>query len=99
MKSFKDLKQELLEAKFKVPSGTKELKREVVKAGGKKFELVYIQNRKRKVEVYLDGNNFGQEFKNQKDAEKEMKDIRGVLAQMEDFSMDEFKEFFNEVNI
>jgi hypothetical protein len=99
MKTFSQLRTELNEAAFKVPSGEKELKRDTVRAGSKKFELVFVQNKKRKVEVYLDGNNFGQEFKDLKDAEKEMKDIRGVLSQMEDFSMDEFKEFFNEVNI
>ena len=99
MKTFSQLRTELNEAAFKVPSGEKELKRDSVRAGSKKFELVFVQNKKRKVEVYLDGNNFGQEFKDLKDAEKEMKDIRGVLSQMEDFSMDEFKEFFNEVNI
>jgi len=99
MKTFSQIRTELNEAKFKIPSGEKELKRDVVRSGSKKFELVFVQNKKKKIEVYLDGNNFGQEFKDLKDAEKEMKDIRGVLSQMEDFSMDEFKEFFNEVNI
>ena len=56
---------------------------------------------KRKIEVYIDGTAFGQEFKDLKKAEKEMKDIRGVLMQMseEEFSMEEFKEFMNEINI
>jgi len=99
MKTFSQMRTELNEATFKVPSGEKELKRDTVRAGSKKFELVFVQNKKRKVEVYLDGNNFGQEFKDLQAAEKEMKDIKGVLSQMEDFSIDEFKEFFNEVNI
>ena len=41
----------------------------------------------------------GQEFKDIKAAEKELKDIKGVLLQMgEDFNIDQFKEFFNEIN-
>lgn len=101
MKSFNQLIVELNEVKFKIPAGSKELKRDNIKAGGKSVELVYVQNKKRKVEVYIDGTSFGQEFKNLKSAEKEMKDIRGVLMQMseEEFTMDEFKEFFNEINI
>lgn len=101
MKSFNQLIVELNEVKFKVPAGSKELKRDTIKAGGKSVELVYVQNNKRKVEVYIDGTSFGQEFKDLKSAEKEMKDIRGVLMQMseEEFTMDEFKEFFNEINI
>ena len=99
MKTFSEISRELNEAKFKVPSGNKELKREIVKAGSKKFELVFVQNKKRKVEVYLDGTAMGQEFKDIKAAEKELKDIKGVLLQMgEDFSIGEFKEFFNEIN-
>ena len=98
-KSFNQLILELNEVKFKVPKGSKELKRDTIK-GGKSVELVYVQN-KRKIEVYIDGTAFGQEFKDLKKAEKEMKDIRGVLMQMseEEFSMEEFKEFMNEINI
>ena len=101
MKSFNQLIVELNEVKFKVPAGSKELKRDTIKAGGKSVELVYVQNKKRKVEVYIDGTSFGQDFKDLKSAEKEMKGIRGVLMQMseEEFTMDEFKEFFNEINI
>ena len=100
-KSFNQLILELNEVKFKVPKGSKELKRDTIKAGGKSVELVYVQNKKRKIEVYIDGTAFGQEFKDLKKAEKEMKDIRGVLMQMseEEFSMEEFKEFMHEINI
>ena len=59
-----------------------------------------FKTKKEKIEVYIDGTAFGQEFKDLK-KEKEMKDIRGVLMQMseEEFSMEEFKEFMNEINI
>ena len=51
MKSFREITQELNEAKFKAPRGTKELKRDFVKAGGKSFEIVYVQNKKKQVEI------------------------------------------------
>ena len=90
MKTFSEISRELNEAKFKVPSGNKELKREIVKAGSKKFALVFVQNKKRKVEVYLDGTSMGDPFKDMKTAEKEMKDIKKVLKQMsEDFNIEE----------
>ena len=42
----------------------------------------------------------GDTYKNIKDAEKSMKDIKNVLQSMgESFSIDEFKELFNETNI
>ena len=100
MKSFKEISQELNEAKFKAPRGTKELKRDFVKADGKNIEIVYVQNNKKKVEVYLDGTSMGDPYKDMKTAEKEMKDIKKVLKQMsEDFNIEEFKGFNNEINI
>ena len=47
-KSFNQLILELNEVKFKVPKGSKELKRDTRKSGGKSVELVYVQNKKRK---------------------------------------------------
>ena len=94
MKSFKEITQELNEAKFKAPRGTKELKRDFVKAGSKKIEIVYVQNNKKQVEVYIDGTSMGDPYKDMKVAEKEMKDIKKVLKQMsEDFNIEEFKGF------
>ena len=100
MKSFNEITQELNEAKFKAPRGTKELKRDFVKAGGKTLEILYVQNKQKKVEVYLDSTSMGDPYKDMKSAEKEMKDIKKVLKQMsEDFNIEEFKGFNNEINI
>ena len=99
MKTFQQISKELNEAKFKLPSGHKELKSEIVKVGSKKYDLVFTQ-KSNKVFVYLDGMDTGEEYKNLKDAEKGIKNIKDVLKQMgEDFSWAEFKEFLNEVNI
>ena len=99
MKTFQQMSKELVEAKMKLPSGHKELKTELVKVGSKRYELVFSQKGS-KVHVFLDGMDTGEEYKNLKTAENETKNIKAVLKQMgEDFSFDEFKEIFNEVNI
>lgn len=99
MKSFQQMTLELNEAKVKLPSGHKQLKNEVVKAGSKTYDLTYSQ-KGRDVFVFLDGMDTGDTYKNLKDAEKSMKDIKNVLKSMgESFSIDEFKELFNETNI
>ena len=99
MKTFQQMSKELVEAKMKLPSGHKELKRELVKVGSKKYELVFSQ-KGRDVHVHLDGMDTGEKYKDLKTAEKETKNIKAVLQQMgEDFSFEEFKEIFNEVNI
>ena len=54
MKSFQQMTLELNEAKVKLPSGHKQLKNEVVKAGSKKYDLTYSQKGK-EVFVFLDG--------------------------------------------
>ena len=100
MKSFIEISQELNEAKFKAPRGTKELKREFVKTGRKSYEIVFVQTTGKKVEVYLDGTSMGDPYKDMKTADKEMKDITKVLKQMgEDFNIKEFKGFRDEINI
>ena len=99
MKTFQQISRELVEAKLKLPSGHKELKRSMEKAGSKNFEIVYSQ-KGRNVHVHIDGMDTGETYKDLKTAEKEMKNIKAVLLQMgEDFSFEEFKELFNETNI
>ena len=99
MKTFQQMSKELVEAKMKLPSGHKELKRELVKVGSKTYELVFSQKGSN-VHVHLDGMDTGEKYKDLKTAEKETKNIKAVLQQMgEDFSFEEFKEIFNEANI
>ena len=72
MKTFQQISKELVEAKLKLPSGHKELKRSMEKAGSKKFEIVYSQ-KGRNVHVHIDGMDTGETYKDLKTAEKEMK--------------------------
>jgi len=99
MKTFQQMSKELVEAKMKLPSGHKELKRELVNVGSKKYEIVFSQ-KGNKVHVHLDGMDTGDTYRDLKTTEKETSNIKAVLKQMgEDFSFDEFKEIFNEANI
>jgi len=98
MKTFQQISKELNEAKFKLPSGHKELKSEIVKVGSKKYDLTFTQKGSR-VHVWIDGMDTGEEYRDLKAAENETKNIKAVLLQMgEDFSFDQLGDF-NETNI
>jgi|TARA_R110000823_G_scaffold199253_4_gene330355 hypothetical protein len=100
MKSFKVMQKELREAKsFKLPSGSKELKTDKIKVGSRNADLVYAQNKKGKVDVYIDGNLFSgdEPYKDLKSAEKEMKDIRTLMSSS-DMQEVTIEEIINEIN-
>lgn len=99
-KTWKQITQELNEAKFKLPKDQKEVKRETQKVSGKPVSIVYAEDRRKKVHVYMDDVQIGT-YKNLKDAEKEMKNIKNVMLQMgeEDISKEEILGAINEINI
>jgi hypothetical protein len=97
MKSFSDMKVQLNEAKFKIPRGEKELKRDVAKVGGSKVEIVYT-DKNGKVNVYMDGNIFSEKpYKDLKSAESEMKQIKSIMssADMQELKLEDI---INEIN-
>ena len=99
MKSFQQMTLELNEAKLKLPVGHKQLKNEVVSVGNKNYDLSYSQ-KGNDVFVFLEGMDTGDVYEDLKSAEAQMKDIKDVLKSMgESFSIEEFKELFNETNI
>jgi len=99
MKSFAEITVELNEAKFKLPRGNKELKRGVVKIGGKEIVITYTEYRG-KVHVYIDGQSFGgATYKDLKSAEKEMKSMKEVIKTMSEEENIDIEEIFNEINI
>ena len=99
MKSFAEITVELNEAKFKLPRGHKELKRDVVKIGGKDIVITYTEYRG-KVHVYVDGQSFGgATYKDLKSAEKEMKSMKEVIKTMSEEENIDIEEIFNEINI
>jgi hypothetical protein len=84
MKTFASMSKELNEAKFKAPRDQKEVKRDIEKVGGKKIEIVFTQDKKGKIHVYLNGDDFtgGNPYKDMKQAEKETKDMKKIMLQM-----------------
>lgn len=100
MKSFNVLSNELNEAKLKLPTGSKELKSDSVRIGSKKVMVSYAQNRKNRVDVYMDGNLFSGDnsYKDLKAAEKEMKDIKKIMSTMSEEGIT-VEEIINEINI
>lgn len=100
VKSFNVLSNELNEAKLKLPTGSKELKSDSVRIGSKKVMVSYAQNRKNRVDVYMDGNLFSGDnsYKDLKAAEKEMKDIKKIMSTMSEEGIT-VEEIINEINI
>lgn len=97
MKTFADVSRDLYEAKFKLPRGHEEVKRDSVKAAGKKVDIVYSEYRG-KVHVFLNGDSLGEPWKNLKVAEKEMKDVKKVMKQMSEEDDIDLEEIANAVN-
>lgn len=60
----------------------------------------YAQNRKNRVDVYMDGNLFSGDnsYKDLKAAEKEMKDIKKIMSTMSEEGIT-VEEIINEINI
>ena len=100
MKTWKQITTELNEAKFKLPRGQEELKRSKEKAGREQIEIIYAQDKRGKVHAYVDGVSMGDPYRNLKDAETEMKDIKKVMMQMreDNISMKEILGAINEIN-
>ena len=99
MKSFSTMMEELHEAKFKLPSGHKELEKDSVKVGGKLVDIVFAM-KKGKVHAFVNGQNFTgtSPYKDLKSAKKEFKDIKKIMKNMgEDFDVT-IEEIVNEIN-
>lgn len=99
MKSFTTMVEELNEAKFKLPTGHKEVDRDSVKVGGKNVDIVYSIH-KNKVHAFVNGENFTGDspYRDLKTAKKEFKDIKKIMRNMgEEFGVN-IEEIINEIN-
>ena len=72
MKHFTEIMVELNEAKFKLPSGHKELERDSVKVGSKIHDIVFSQ-KSGKVHAFINGQSMGDPYRDLKSAKKEKK--------------------------
>tara|TARA_X000000950_G_scaffold255390_1_gene319962 strand:+ start:9368 stop:9673 length:306 start_codon:yes stop_codon:yes gene_type:complete len=101
MKTWKQITTELNEAKFKLPKDQKEVKRQTEKVSGKSLDIVYGEDKRGKIHVYVDGVSMGEPHRNMKNAEKEMKNVKKLILQMgeENITKEEILGVINEVNI
>ena len=100
-KTWEQITTILSEAKFKLPRDQKEVKKQTEKVAGKTLDIRYGEDRKGKVHVYIDGVSMGDPYRNMKEADKEMKNIKNVIRQMgeENISKEEILGVINEINI
>ena len=100
-KTWEQITTILSEAKFKLPRDQKEVKKQTEKVAGKTLDIRYGEDRRGKVHVYIDGVSMGDPYRNMKEADKEMKNIKNVIKQMgeENISKEEILGVINEINI
>jgi len=99
-KTWEQITTILNEAKFKLPRDQKEVKKSTEKVGGKTLDVRFGEDKRGKIHVYIDGVSMGDPYKNMKDADKEMKNIKNVLKQMgeENISKEEILDVIQETN-
>ena len=100
-KTWEQITTILNEAKFKLPRDQKEVKKRTEKVAGKTLDIRYGEDKRGKVHVYIDGVSMGDPYRNMKEADKEMKNIKNVIRQMgeENISKEEILGVINEINI
>ena len=99
-KTWEQITSILNEAKFKLPRDQKEVKKSTEKVGGKTLDVRFGEDKRGKIHVYIDGVSMGDPYKNMKDADKEMKNIKNVIKQMgeENISKEEILDVIQETN-
>ena len=99
-KTWEQITTILNEAKFKLPRDQKEVKKSTEKVGGKTLDVRFGEDKRGKIHVYIDGVSMGDPYKNMKDADKEMKNIKNVIKQMgeENISKEEILVVIQETN-
>ena len=99
-KTWEQITSILNEAKFKLPRDQKEVIKSTEKVGGKTLDVRFGEDKRVKIHVYIDGVSMGDPYKNMKDADKEMKNIKNVIRQMgeEDISKHDILTVIRESN-
>lgn len=100
-KTWEQITTILNEAKFKLPRDQKEVKKSTEKVGSKTLDIRFGEDKRGKIHVYVNSVSMGDPYRNMKEAEKEMKNIKMVMKQMneEDISLEEILGVINETNI
>ena len=99
-KTWEQITSILNEAKFKLPRSQKEVKKSTEKVGSKTLDVRYGEDKRGKIHVYIDGVSMGDPYMNMKAADKEMKNIKGIMKQLgeEDISKEEILNVIQETN-
>ncbi len=100
-KTWEQITTILNEAKFKLPRDQKEVKKSTERVGSKTLDIRFGEDKRGKIHVYVNSVSMGDPYRNMKEAEKEMKNIKMVMKQMneEDISLEEILGVINETNI
>ena len=100
-KTWEQITTILNEAKCELPRDQKEVKKSTEKVGSKTLDIRFGEDKRGKIHVYVNSVSMGDPYRNMKEAEKEMKNIKMVMKQMneEDISLEEILGVINETNI
>ena len=96
MRSFSEIAQELHEAKFMIPLGHTELKRETFQVGGDNINIVYTQCEEG-ITVFLNGQEIQETFEDGESLKVGMNTVKNMLRDMSEEGIS-IEEITNEIN-
>ena len=97
MKLFSEIAQELHEAKFMIPLGHTELKREIFQIGEESINIVYTECEEG-ITVFLNGQEIQETFEDGESLKVGMKAVKNMLVDMSEEGIS-IEEITNEINI
>ena len=96
MKLFSEIAQELHEAKFMIPLGHTELKREIFQIGEESINIVYTEWEER-ITVFLNGQEIQETFDDAESLKIGMRTVKNMLKDMSEEGIS-IEEITNEIN-
>ncbi len=97
MKTFSDMSEELLEAKFVAPEGHVVIKREVEKFGEETINIIYTECEEG-ITVFLNGQDIQETFEDEESLKVGMQSVKNMLKDMADEGIS-IEGIVNEINI
>jgi len=96
VRTFSEIAQELHEAKFMIPLGHTELKREIFQVGGDNINIVYTQCEEG-ITVFLNGQEIQETFEDGESLKVGMNTVKNMLRDMSEEGIS-IEEITNEIN-
>ena len=94
---FSEIAQELHEAKFMIPLGHTELKREIFQIGEESINIVYTECEEG-ITVFLNGHEIQETFEDEESLKIGMQEVKKMLKDMSEEGIS-IEEITNEINI